>query len=341
MAFVLAQAFAPSMAHAENCQPPDGISPCVDSDQLWLPASPSVFASIPWAPGLKKHELAVGLTAGFLDRPVALVAQSPAIDGRTVRLVNWAAQLTAAFTYGLTDRVDIRAVAPFTLYQSGAGVGGAISQNPPGITEQAVRDPRLGVSFVVTNESEVFALASELDLALPIHTDGAFAGAIGPVLEADFVATGEVGSLFYGALAGIRMLRTVSFSTTQVGTSADVRLGVGWSFLSDGRLTATLEGWMLPSLLRQDLPLPDGGAVTSARVIPAEWMASVSSAITGHFSVQLGAGTGVPWSAVSREAPNGASYSDTFAAVPSPRFRGMVRAWFTPRLKSERPPNAP
>ena len=321
--------YAP-LAMASDCFPPDQLSPCVNSDQLWLTAAPSPFVSVPWAAGLDESEFALGAAGGFIYRPISLHTESPDPGGRDVRVVDWSTGLTLMFAYGITKRVDARVSAPFVLYQQGAGVQGATSQDAAPIAAQAVRNPIVGVSYVIVSEAPEFALAVDLDVALPIQTNNGFAGAVGPVVSLDVGASGELGALTYGGLVGLRMLRTVSLGSVQIGTSADIRLAVGWDVLDDGLLGMSLEGWMLPSVVSQSRTLPNGSEVVSATIIPAEWMFSVRSALGSGYSLQLGGGTGIPWSSETRRAPSGIELSESFASIPSPKVRAVLLFRYAP-----------
>ena len=317
-------------AAPSDCLPEDELSPCVNSDQLWLTAAPSPFVSVPWAPGLEQGSVAVGAAGGFIYRPISLHTASPDPGGREVRVVDWSAGLTLMLAYGITRRVDVRVSAPFVLAQSGAGVQGVTSQDAPGIAPQAVRNPRIGASFTAVNESDVFALAVDLDVALPIATDNGFAGAIGPVVGFDINVSGQVGPWNYGALAGLRMLRTAPLGSVQIGTSVDARLATGWDILDNGLLGLTLEAWALPSLVGQTRTLPDGSRILSATIIPAEWLFSVRSAVGAGFTLQLGGGTGLPISAEQRLSPNGIETDESFASIPSPKIRGTLLVRYAP-----------
>lgn len=317
-------------ALADDCLPTNELSPCVNSDELWPTPAPSPFVSIPWAAGLEKGAFAVGAAGGFIYRPISLQAASPDPGGREVRVVDWSTGITLMFAYGVLKRVDARLSAPFVLYQQGAGVAGATSQSASGIAAQAVRNPIVGVSYTAVNETEAFALAVDLDVALPIGTNNGFAGAIGPVVELDIGASGAIGRWSYGAIAGVRMLRTAPLGSVQIGTSADVRLGAGFDIFENGLLGLTLEGWMLPSLVGQTRELPDGSRVLGATIIPAEWLFSVRSALGAGFTLQLGGGTGIPISSEQRISPSGIETSETFASIPAPKIRSTLLLRYAP-----------
>ena len=325
-------ALAPRAA-ADECLPANEMSPCVNSDQLWLPAAPSPFVSVPWAAGLDQGAFAVGAAAGFIYRPISLQTASPDPGGREVRVVDWSYGLTLMFAYGITKRVDVRVSAPFVLYQQGSGIAGATSQSGPALASQAVRNPRIGVSYTAVNESDAFALAVDLDVALPIATDNGFAGAIGPVVGFDVDASGSVGPWSYGALAGLRMLRTAPLGSVQIGTSVDARLATGWELIEDGLLGLTLEAWLLPSLVSQTRVLPDGSQVLGATIIPAEWLFSIRSAVGGGFTLQLGGGTGIAISSEQRLSPTGVETNESFASIPTPKVRATLLLRYAPVIE--------
>jgi hypothetical protein len=285
--------------------------------------------SVPWAAGLDEGTLAFGAAAGFIFRPISLHTESPDPGGREVRVVDWSTGLTLLFAYGITKRVDARVAAPFVLWQEGSGVQGATSQSAGGIATQAVRNPIVGVSYAIVNETRAFALSADLDVALPIGTDNGFAGAIGPVVGFDIGASGGYGALTYGALIGLRMLRTVPLGNVQIGTSLDARLAVGWEVLDDDWLGLSLEAWALPSLVSQSQTLPDGSQVLSASIVPAEWFFSIRSALGKGFDVQLGAGTGIAISSEERVSPSGVTTNESFASIPTPKVRSTLLFRYT------------
>src|SRR5262245_8814064 len=87
-AALLSIALPARLAEAVDCAPRTDASPCFDADTLWLPPSPSRFASIPSSEALARSTYSLGLDLVYLSRPVVLKAMAPDPSGRSVYVVD-------------------------------------------------------------------------------------------------------------------------------------------------------------------------------------------------------------------------------------------------------------
>src|SRR5689334_25362481 len=88
MAVALAAAEHASPASAAECKPVQGLTGCVDADNLWMSAGATRFFSI--GPGVTtpagRYSFSLGLS--YLSRPVGLRVASADPDGATVWVVD-------------------------------------------------------------------------------------------------------------------------------------------------------------------------------------------------------------------------------------------------------------
>ncbi len=335
-AIAIGLALSSRPALATDCEPASQVSTCFDADNLWLSAGPSRFVSI--APGeiAPKQATAFAASLGYISRPIVLSAPSPDPDGREIRVVNDALNLTTAWAYAPTSSFEVTFAAPLTLHQTGAGAEGYTSQNGPPLARTAVHDPRIGAglslpvpeSFARTSH---FAAKARLELAIPFGDEADFAGERGPSGSATVAASFHHGILFGGAEVGLRYRPATRFATARLGTSLFSAVGLGVDILTDDFLSLGAEAWMLPVLVSQPGRTSSSTEVRDGLLVPAEWLATFRSAPTSDkgFSVQLGGGTGIPLSSETRTEA-GQTASDQFSGVTTPRFRLVFVVRYTP-----------
>lgn len=313
---------ASARASPEPCATSASVSPCFDADPWWVPTGPTAFAGVPSARALPPGALAWVLGLGVSTHPVTLVTPTPHPDGQEIGVVDLTSTLTLGARYGLGRGVDIAAVLPFVPYQTGAGTESVTSQAPASLGTVALRDPRVGFAATLLGRSPgaPFSVGTHLELALPLGTTRALAGAPGPTLAPGFTGELAVGRLDVALDVGLRLVRAVSIGTVREGSSASVALGVSFALLTKPLLALGIEGVLRPSLVG-----PPAGAPEELTNLPAEWLASVRFEPTSTWALLLGAGSGLPLS--TARAPGGPS--EHVLAVTSPEFRGLLTARYT------------
>lgn len=325
-------------AHATDCEPSSGISTCFDADNLWLSAGSSRFVSI--ASGklaaLEKPAFAAGLT--YLSRPVVLKAPSPDPDGREIRVVSDALNLTTAWAYAPSESYELTFAMPLTLHQTGAGAEGYTSQSGPPLERATVHDPRAGIAVALPapaswERSSRFGAKARVELGFPLGDEAEFSGERSITGAASLAASFHAGILFGAGELGIRLRPTTRFATAKLGTSALSAVGLGVDILNDELLSFAAEAWMLPVLVSQPGRSSASTEVKDGVLVPAEWLASFRSAPTSDkaFALQLGGGTGIPLSSETRN-----DTTEQFAGVTTPRFRLVFVVRYDPG-KSQTP----
>jgi hypothetical protein len=316
---------------AESCEPPSGVSPCIDANSLWLPAGDAKFLSIAPALPLRPNTFALGLSLSFLDRPVRLRVPSPDPEGRDINVVRDALDAAVLFSIGLTERWELTAAMPMALYQRGSGVQGVTSQSASPITSTALRDPRLGSGWSVIEHRPLgFAGKARLEISLPLGGAQSLAGEPSLVGAPGIALELVRGRVRLGSEIGFRFRPVTEIAGARVGSQAMVALGIGFDVLQDSLLSLALEGWMLPSLVSQNRDLPDGTRVRDALLAPAEWQLSARSMPIDRIALQLGFGTALPLSSERRILADGSSDTEHFAGVTAARLRLVLVVRYVP-----------
>jgi hypothetical protein len=324
-------------ASAEDCQPPNGLSRCIDSNSLWLSADGSPFASISSAKIRNAEAYGVGVAGMYFSQPITLVAHSPDPDGREIQIVDDVVDVWLLASMSFEKRWQLSLSVPVAVYQSGLGIEGVTSQDSVVATETALRDPRLGGAFELfsTTRSKLeLSAKSRLELSLPLGGEATFAGERGPTVAPSFVFSLERGFFFAASELGLRLRQSVPFAGARHGSQFVSAIGLGARLYS--ALSVAAEAWVLPVLNSQKRTLPDGTAV-DAIYAPAEWLLSlrIEPPLLGGLSMLLAGGTGLPLSSERRRPPDGPVESENFAGLTSARFRSLVM------LRYEPPANAP
>lgn len=323
-------AFSTRNAGAAECVSTAGLSPCFDANALWLPAGRSSFVSLPDTRSTAVRQATFGLSAELLHRPVLLHAASPDSDGRDVNVVDLAVDSSLFAAFGLVQDLELSFVLPVRAYQSGAGVGGVTSQASPEIKRTALRDPRLGLAYSLddTLATRGLGLRLALDASLPFGNEQVFAGERSLVV-APSVTLGFQRSRFRtGATVGLRLRRALDFGGVRLGDQAFIALGVGMEILAPGWLFVSLEAFGSPSLT-DNRAANASPQLSAVNLFPAEWLASLHSSFgTAHWTLGVGAGSGIPLSSETRTTSNGTSTSH-FMGVTTPDFRSLLVVRYT------------
>jgi hypothetical protein len=308
-------------AAPDPCATTASISPCFDADPWWIPTGPTPFAGVPSARTLPANTLGLTLGTSLSVDPVVLVTPSPHPDGQEIDVVRATSTVTLAARYGLGRGVDVALAVPFVPYQTGASTESVTSQAGASLEPVALRDPRVGFAATLLGRGAKapLLLGTHLELALPLGTTRALAGAAGPTLAPGFTGELALGPFDAALDIGVRLTRAVALGTVHEGSTAVIALGVSVSVLERPALALVVEGSLRPSLVG-----PPVGA-NDALDLPAEWLASVRLEPATDLSVLLGAGSGLP---LSRARSPGAA-SESVLAVTSPAFRGVLTARYT------------
>ncbi|MCK6589984.1 MAG: thrombospondin, partial [Polyangiaceae bacterium] len=300
-------------ALAADCQATPLLSSCIDADNLWPHAS-GAFFSMGSALTTPANKSAFALVASYLSRPIGLRVASPDPDGTVIYALDNVVDTTFLWTLGVTNRLELTLALPVTLYQDGGGLADVLGTDDA-LPRSVVRDGRFGLRFAVlprsrTGSGDGLALTTGLQFGAPFGAREAFASAgvmtTIPTVAADF----RLGRLLFAADLGARIRNSRKLAGATLGSQLTAALGVSVDILPDRWLTASAEAFALYTLASQEPSTQRASAGESASpLIPAEWLASVSSAsfLGGDLVLALGGGGFLPTSGG--------------AALTTPRFR--------------------
>src|SRR5262249_19034993 len=102
-------------ARAGDCRPINGVSPCIDADNLWPHAAGGPYFALGDATTTPAGSLSVGLVGSFVSKPIGVRVASADPAGSTVFLVDGLFDVTLLFALGVTDRLELTLAAPATL----------------------------------------------------------------------------------------------------------------------------------------------------------------------------------------------------------------------------------
>ncbi len=136
-------------------------------------------------------------------------------------------------------------------YQSGAGVGGIISQSAPPLAQNAVRDPRVGIAYSLADTLRNAGFGLRLGstrrcpsaIAMPLPTSVSF------VVMPSATLAFQHRALRMNAELGARFRRAVDFGGRQLGHQGFLALGVAVDLLPPGWLVVSLEAFAFPPFL--------------------------------------------------------------------------------------------
>lgn len=334
LVLVLATSALPSAA--DPCAPASGLSSCIDHESLWMAPEGGRFVSIPRARTLPVQRFTFGVGASYVSHPIVFKAESPDPAGREILVVNDAVDATLLFAYGATRRLELGTALPMVLYQTGAGIEGLTSQSAPPIARTAARDPRIGAHYGLVDEKlgpgRYIAAKARLELSLPFGDRHSFAGDRSFVLAPGVTSSLELGRFYAGGALGFRLRQTAELAGARVGSQLYSALGAGVEILPRGLLSFSAEAWLLPTLVSQDHSLPDGTRIQDGVLAPAEWLASFGSSplASGQLTLRAGGGMAIPLSGDKRVSPDGATTSEHFAGITTPRFRVVLQVRYEP-----------
>jgi OOP family OmpA-OmpF porin len=326
-ALALAVLAIATRASATDCTPSSGISTCFDADNLWATAGRTRFASIAPATLPAPGALASVFLLSYLSRPVQLNAPSPDPDGRDIRVVDKALNLSLGFAYAVDEDWELTLASPVTLWQSGAGAEGVTSQSAPPLGRAAVHDPRLGAGMRLPLPPKLaragLSAKGRFEVGLPLGDDDRYVGSGGLTLAPSLALGASLGRVHLGGELGARLRRAVPFATARVGSELLSSFGVAVDIVAPERLTLGAEAFVLPTLVEQ----PGSSHVSDGILAPAEWLFTVRSVPFSDpgFAVALSGGTGIPLSSETRDGS-----AERYAGVTTPRFRAALSLRYTP-----------
>ncbi len=304
---------SPGAARAADCTPLHGLSPCIDSDNLWPHAGGGPYFAVGDTTTAPRGTLSFGIVGSYLTQPIGVNVASPNPAGSTTFLVDQAFDATLLFALGMTDRLELTLAAPATLYQSGAGLS-TLAPSAPLQPRSAVRDMRFGFAAALLERPRTGplagpALTGRLEFDVPTGSDDAFAHGPTAVLVPSLVFSYRLGRVDISAEAFARLRGAATFANAVVGPQVGGAVGTSVDILKDRWLGLGAEAFALYTTSKQ-LPDPLAAAGSSAPpLVPAEWIAHVSTAhfFGGDLVLALGGGTTIP--------------QGSTAALTSPRYR--------------------
>jgi len=296
-------------ARADACAPPNGLSTCVDADNLWVHPGTGPYFSLGPTLTTPVKNVSFGVVFSYLSRPLSLVVRSPDPAGTPIHVLDNMLDATLLWSVGITDRFELTAAAPVTIVQDGAGLGPVLGTNEE-LVRSVIRDPRFGVAFAILPRARAGsqdgpALTARLEFGVPVGTKTAFGGGSTMTAVPTVVYDHRIGRLDLSAELGARIRGETTIANAVIGSQLVGALGASFNVLPRGMLSAGAEAFALYTLSSQ--PAASDGSARS--LVPAEWIASVNSApfMGGDVSFSLGGGGPLP---LTGEVP-----------VTTPRFR--------------------
>lgn len=327
----------PREARAESCGTQLS-STCINVDNLWPHAGSSHFLTLGGTETTASGEVGFGLYTTYLSRPLSLqtnAAGGTATDYPVDNQVNG----NFLFSYGVTDRLELDAVVPVTLSQTGSGTS-ALTGSSTALQTSGVRDLRFGLAYALIPRKRVdpegyvhadvprpspWGLTGRFEMSAPTGDTSNFASDGYAVWSPSLAADYRVGRFFAGGEVGLRLRKTEELQGARIGSQAFVGLGAGYGLLPRDRLALVAEAYVLPTFAEQHsitAPPETVGTVSTPDgkyIAPAEWMLSVRSAplFGGDLQLQAGGGGSIPFSS---DAP-----------ITNPRFRFSLGIRFAPQ----------
>jgi hypothetical protein len=306
-----------ALAQAGSCSPVSGVTSCLPADNLWAHAhGPFTWIAPAAPPG--DQDLAVGLTTSWVHKPIGITGSAVEPSGTTTYLVENAVTATLAASLGLTSRLAFDVAAPFTLYQSGAGLG-LVTGTTEEFPRSAVGELRLGPSVTLLRRKN-FALASRLHVLAPTGSPRGFSRFASVTFAPGLSTTYRVGRFGLGADLGARLREAVTLGDAVIGHQVSLGLGATYDIIGERWLTVGAEAFALFGLdSRLTVGSAQGGADAGGEpLIPAEWLVSFATGrlLDGKLRARVGMGGAIPTGGASD--------------VTAPLLRTVASLSFTP-----------
>jgi hypothetical protein len=331
---------APAEAKAACNQAGAGLG-CFDANPGQGPADPGSFQWFGEGKVLEPKAGALTLNYRYVDAPLEVAVPSGMPEGRVAKVVAYTNRLELRAAAGIGRGLDVSIAVPAAVYQEGSGSESVSSQNPATIDTSGLGDVRLALRSELPAQGRHFNWTLRLEMTLPTGNERAYLGAIGPTEAVTTNLAFNYDRWVVVADLGARVAKPQRFADVIIGSHLLVGLGAAFHILSNESLTVALEGQLRPMLSSAPEQVSTDATGTQSRattVIPAEWMASISSRpAKGSISFSLGAGTGLglsrrevkPVSTLSN-GPLEPRVEESFAAPTTPRI--TVAASLTKRF---------
>jgi outer membrane protein OmpA-like peptidoglycan-associated protein len=288
-------------ALAAECEPSDGLSTCVDSDQLWVRPGNGLFLTGGGSTTTPEGSVSFGLTTSYARRPLVLLAQGADLDPREVFVIDNLVTSTFTFALGVTDRLELLAALPVTFFHDGAGYF-ALRGSDAALTRSVMRDPRFGFQYAFLARDRVadasgFGLSARFELGMPFGDEAQFAGVRGGTFVPAVAASYRMAPFEAKLEAEARIRREESIANVVYGTQIGVTAGVSVEVYEPLGVSFAAEAFALPVVASQG----DGAEA----LVPAEWLASarIAPLFAGDLYIQAGAGSALPFTSSNATAP--------------------------------------
>lgn len=321
---VLGAMLASAVARAD-CQPENGLSPCLDANSLWLATGKTRWFGLNAEPALAPGRVAVGVAVQLLESPLRFVVPSPDVGGREVLALDEVVEQDTLLAVGLGKQLELGVALAVILYQRGAGSAGLDTQRGAPVPSAAVRDPRLSLAFFQELTSSL-ALKPRIELSVPLGDGNAYASSGALSVAPALPFTWSAGRVALAAELGLRLRPAVELGSLRWGSQGGFGLGAAVDVLPRRWLALAAEGFWLGSLIDDDTARAKSLGVSS-NVAVAEWLVSARSYPEqgAPWSIALGAGGGLPVSSQTN-----AGDSEHFTAPTSPRLRLLAEIRYAP-----------
>ncbi len=191
----------PAIADENPCQPSDGLSTCIASDNLWpyggggrwLSQAPT--STVPGG-------AAFGFVNSYLHRPIGLVVASPDPAGTRVFAVEHALSATLLTAVGVNRWLHLDLAMPMMLFQEGASKADVVGSDQA-LPRSAVGDLRFGSHVVLLpNRPAGVGLAVRFQMTAPTGQRDAFVSSPSASFAPGVSADCTLGALSLGVDVG-------------------------------------------------------------------------------------------------------------------------------------------
>jgi hypothetical protein len=317
-------------ARAKECTNPL-VNTCINSDTYWPNPGPTRFATVGGTETVGQGQVAFGLMATYLSRPVVLRVASPGPGGSDQYAIDNQVTGNFLFAYGVTPRLQLDFALPYTFVESGAGTSPLTGGEA--LHDTAVRDLRFGFAYALVPRERIspdaqtekdpfsWSLASRVTVSAPTGDSSDFAGERSAVFAPALAADVRYHALFAGLEVGARLRPTTEFAGARVGSQLATGLGVGVDVLDRERLSLMAEARSYVNFAEQHDTAQSAFGISSRpngkSITPAEWLIAVRTAplLAGDISFLAGGGGPIP-------------IGDP--AITVPRFRFVLGAIYAP-----------
>lgn len=292
------------------------------SNQQWLAAAPSHFAVVPRAEVLESARLSLALAGVYQYQPLELSAPSPDPDGRSVALVEHVVDTQLLLAAGLGHGFEFTSALRLVAHQEGSGIGAARSRSESSLEASAIRDPLFGFAYELIGRvprERHYALKLRSDFSLPLGDVESFASEPGSVVAPALTFEWQTDRVSIASDVGLRLRPTATLADVRYGNQLTLGTGVSVAAIRNTLFLAA-EAQALPGL--EDSPAAADGA--QVRWIPAEWALSLSLHWSEVYSLLVGAGGGLPFSATSGGTQADDADDSSFVGLGAPQVRALV-----------------